>query len=189
MNHSDVSLQLRYQETQALPGAAGSRCLNKAPKVLSSSGSPCLLLSVLLISAALSKPQEELNLPSLGHRPTPVTRGSGVLKLPSPSKPLQWGREIVQDSPEGKGWRCPKKEGNLAPQGEKKLHCSHIRQIPVLIYTAGTRSELYSNTSSKISTWPWAFRGLGHSDPQTVQKGRQTILPLLMGKLRFKETR
>ena len=70
-------------------GAAGSRCLNKAPKVLSSSRSPCLLLSVLLISAALNKPQEELDLPSLGHRPTPATRGSGVLKLPSPSKPLQ----------------------------------------------------------------------------------------------------
>ena len=46
----------------------------------------------------------------------------------------------------------PKEGGESGSTGGKKLHRSHIRQIPVLIYTAGTRSELYGHVSSKIST-------------------------------------
>ena len=46
----------------------------------------------------------------------------------------------------------PKEGGESGSTGKKKLYCSHIQQILVLIYTAGTRSELYGHMSSKIST-------------------------------------
>ena len=51
----------------------------------------------------------------------------------------------------GKRVMLPKEGGEPGSTGEKKLHCSRIRQVLVLIYTAGTRSELYNHTSSKIS--------------------------------------